>query len=73
MAKGKIVRLVTDRGFGFIQMEGRESDVFFHRSEVRGVQFEQLLTGDPVEFDIEPDPQNPRRRRALNVKRVSQK
>lgn len=37
MAKGNIKRLITERGFGFIQTEGEE-DIFFHRNELVGVQ-----------------------------------
>ena len=34
MASGKIKKLVSDKGFGFIQTDGE--DVFFHRSSVEG-------------------------------------
>ncbi|MBI3978548.1 MAG: cold shock domain-containing protein [Chloroflexi bacterium] len=67
MAKGKIVRLVADRGFGFIRPEGARADIFFHRSAVKGVRFEQLQENQAVEFDAEPDPQNPSRQRAVNI------
>jgi len=35
--------------FGFIEVEGREKDLFFHSSETS--QFEGLAIGDKVEFD----------------------
>jgi len=35
--------------FGFIEVEGQEKDLFFHKSETS--QFEQLSVGDSVEFD----------------------
>ncbi len=49
MAKGKIARLM-DRGFGFIKPEEGE-DLFFHRSELEGVEFTNLRAGQEVEFE----------------------
>ena len=51
MPKGTIRRLMTDRGYGFIQAEGRE-DIFFHRSELQGVDYSSLREGQQVEFDL---------------------
>lgn len=55
MANGTI-KTVTDRGFGFIQPENGREDVFFHRSALVGVAFEQLRQGDHVTFNAENDP-----------------
>ena len=64
--KGKIKKLVRDRGFGFISAEdGR--DVFFHRSAMEGGDFESLEEGNEVEFNSEMGPKGPR---AVNVKVV---
>ena len=51
MAKGTIRRLVTDRGFGFIKGEIGE-DLFFHRSELQGVEYGSLREGQEVEFEV---------------------
>jgi len=51
MAKGTIRRLVTDRGFGFIKGETGE-DLFFHRSELQGVEYGSLREGQEVEFEV---------------------
>ena len=64
--KGKIKRLIRDRGFGFISAED-ESEVFFHFSTLEGVDFETLEEGTDVEFDVEKGPKGPR---AANVKLV---
>ena len=49
MATGTIRRL-TDRGFGFIQTaDGKE--IFFHRSELQGVDYNSLREGQEVEFE----------------------
>lgn len=50
MPKGKIKKLVSDRGFGFI--EGEKGDLFFHHSEVKGVAFEELQEGQVVEYEV---------------------
>ncbi len=49
MAKGTIKRLM-DRGFGFIKGE-QEGDLFFHRNDVEGVEFNSLREGQEVEFE----------------------
>ncbi len=51
MAKGTIRRLITDRGFGFIKTE-EETDLFFHRNELEGVEFASLSEGQEVEFEV---------------------
>jgi len=39
-----------DRGFGFIKTED-ETDLFFHRNELEGVEFSSLSEGQEVEFE----------------------
>ena len=51
MQKGTIAR-VMDKGFGFIAIEGRDKDLFFHMNELNGVDFDSLNEGDAVEFEI---------------------
>ena len=72
MATGVITSLRA-RGFGFIARdEGgpRTDECFFHRSAVEGDGFDQLREGQRVSFDVEPDPRDPSRRRAVNVRLV---
>jgi CspA family cold shock protein len=49
--KGKIKHLVPLRGFGFISAENGE-EVFFHRSALRGEDFNALERGTRVEFKV---------------------
>ena len=51
MQEGTIARL-TDRGFGFITVEGQEKDLFFHSNELKNVEFKDLREGDKVTFEI---------------------
>ncbi len=50
MPKGTIRRLM-DRGYGFIKGE-QEEDLFFHRNDLEGVEFNSLNEGQVVEFDM---------------------
>jgi CspA family cold shock protein len=51
MPKGAIKRLISDRGFGFINTEeGKE--LFFHCIELQGVEFSSLREGQEVEFEV---------------------
>ena len=49
MPKGTIRRLM-DRGYGFIKTE-QEEDLFFHRNDLEGVEFNSLNEGQEVEFE----------------------
>ena len=59
MPQGKIKRLVTDRGFGFVEGDSGD-DLFFHHSEVSGVSFEELKEGQVVEYEVGQGPKGPR-------------
>jgi CspA family cold shock protein len=55
---GKIKRLVSEKGFGFVEAaDGRE--YFFHQSACDG-RFDQLREGQAVTFDTGQGPKGPR-------------
>jgi len=58
MATGKIKRL-TDRGFGFIELEGSK-DMFFHMSSVENAEWDNLQEGQTVDFEVGQGPKGPR-------------
>ena len=62
--KGKVKRLIRDRGFGFITAEDG-TEVFFHRSDLVEADFDAMEEGANVEFDLESGAKGPR---AMNVK-----
>jgi CspA family cold shock protein len=62
-----IIKTLTDKGFGFITVEGEEKDLFFHSNSLVGVQFDELRQGDTVSFETEMSPKG---MNAVNVKRV---
>jgi CspA family cold shock protein len=52
MASGTIEKLVSDKGFGFIQTADG-TDIFFHHSAVQNAQFDDLTEGQEVEYTVE--------------------
>lgn len=46
-----IIKKLTERGFGFISIEGEEDDLFFHSNELDGVEYDELKEGDEVTFE----------------------
>jgi CspA family cold shock protein len=69
--KGTIKKIVMDKPFGFITVEGQSKDVFFHKDKVVGVSFEDLREGDTVTFEIEENERNGEMKTsAVNVQRV---
>lgn len=50
MPQGKIKKLVSAKGFGFI--EGERGDLFFHLSSLQGVEIEQLQEGQTVQYVV---------------------
>ena len=74
MSTGTIIALRFDRGFGFISPPASApdgGDVFFHNSALATGSFDELREGDSVEYETEPDPRNPSRNRAVNVRVLS--
>ena len=63
MANGKVDFFNDTGGYGFIETEDSDDDVFFHMEDVGG---EDLTEGTEIEFDIEQAPKGPR---ATNVVR----
>lgn len=58
MAQGTIKKLVSDKGFGFIESDG--SELFFHSSALENAQFNDLREGESVEFAVGDGPKGPR-------------
>jgi CspA family cold shock protein len=57
--RGRIKKMVRDRGFGFIRGDdGKE--VFFHRSGLGGTDYDSLSEGDAVEYVVQEGPRGPR-------------
>ena len=61
------IKNLTDRGFGFITVDGEEKDLFFHRNELNDVAYEDLKVGDRVSFEKTDSPKGPN---ATNVTKI---
>src|SRR6266516_2939316 len=60
MATGTMKKIISDRGFGFITGEDGK-DYFFHRDGLdRSLEFDRLVGGEKVNFEIESSPRGPR-------------
>ena len=64
--RGTVVRMIRDRGFGFIRLQDG-SEVFFHHSAMGPGEFDALTEGQELEFTIEQDPRG-RGSRAANAR-----
>ena len=56
---GTVLKLVSDKGFGFIQT-GSGQELFFHTSEVAAGRFGELQVGQQVLFTTGHGPKGPR-------------
>ena len=62
-----VIKKKTDKGFGFIAVEGQEKDLFFHSNSLVGITFDEIREGDAVTFDVEDSPKG---KNAVNVKKA---
>ena len=63
--QGKVKWFNPTKGFGFIEREDKEKDVFVHVSAVRDAGMNGLDEGQSLTFDVEDGPKGPS---AVNLK-----
>ena len=56
---GKVKWFNGKKGYGFIEREDKEKDVFVHASAVRDAGLRFLNEGDELSFEIEDGPKGP--------------
>jgi cold shock protein len=67
VATGTVKKVVADRGFGFITASD-EKEYFFHRSSLdSSLDFDRLVGGEQVEFEVEQSPKGPRASRVRSA------
>ncbi|MFH0820695.1 MAG: cold-shock protein [Candidatus Peregrinibacteria bacterium] len=59
-----IIKKLNEKGFGFITPEEGDKDIFFHSSDLQGIEFNALHEGDKVTFEQQASEKGPR---ATNV------
>ena len=55
------------KGFGFIEREDKEKDVFVHITAVKAAEIKTLQENDKLEFSLEDGPKGPS---AVNLKKI---
>ncbi len=69
MHSGTVKWFNTEKGFGFISNDAGGEDVFVHFSAIVSDNgYRTLQEGQAVTFDIEADPKNSSKFRAVNVR-----
>jgi|TARA_R110000744_G_scaffold290993_1_gene401663 CspA family cold shock protein len=65
---GKVKWFNSAKGFGFIEREDKEKDVFVHISAVKNAGMDGLDEGQAMTFEVEEGPKGPN---AINLQKVS--
>ncbi len=67
MNTGVVKWFNSSKGYGFISNDEGGEDVFVHFSAIQVDGFKTLEEGQKVTFDVESDPKDSRKLRAVNV------
>ena len=65
--KGQVKWFNFRKGFGFIEREDIEKDVFVHITAVKAAEIKTLQENDKLEFSLEDGPKGPS---AVNIKKI---
>jgi len=57
----------AEKGYGFISNDEGGDDVFVHFSAIQGTGYRSLSEGQKVTYEVEPDPKNSSKLRAVDV------
>ena len=67
MNNGTVKWFNNQKGYGFITNDANGEDVFVHYSSIVSEGYKSLNEGQKVTFDMESDPRDSRKLRAVNV------
>lgn len=68
MNQGTVKWFNENKGFGFISNDDGSGDVFVHFSAIQCDGFKTLAEGQKVTYDVEADPRDSSKMRAVNVR-----
>lgn len=67
MNNGTVKWFNSEKGFGFISNDDGGDDVFVHFSAIQSDGYKTLNEGQKVTFEVETDPKDSSKLRAVNV------
>ena len=67
--KGKVKWFNFRKGFGFIERDDKEKDVFVHISAVKEAGIQKLFENDKLEFELSEDAKG-KGSSAVNIKKI---
>lgn len=65
--QGTVKWFNSSKGYGFIQSDEIEKDVFVHYSVIEGDGYKSLTEGEAVEFEITDGPKGPQATSVIRV------
>jgi CspA family cold shock protein len=66
--EGQVKWFNEQKGYGFIQRDGGEKDIFVHFTGIQGDGFRTLKEGKRVSFEVEDSPKGPKARNVKVIK-----
>jgi CspA family cold shock protein len=67
MPRGNVKWFNDAKGYGFIQSEGVDADIFVHHTAIRCEGFRTLKEGEDVEFELVDGPKGPKADSVIRV------
>jgi cold shock protein len=67
MAQGTVKWFNSDKGFGFINVDGGNEDVFVHFSAIESNGYRSLDENQRVEFEVTQGPKGPQAERVRGL------
>lgn len=67
MNYGTVKWFNSEKGYGFIANDNGGDDIFVHFKSIQSSGYKSLADGQKVTFEIETDPKDSRKLRAVNV------
>ena len=68
MSEGQVKWFNDQKGYGFIQRDDGEKDIFVHFSALQGDGFRTLKEGQRVRFEVEDSPKGPKAKNVQIIK-----
>lgn len=68
--KGKVKWFSNVKGFGFLEKEGSDQDIFVHFSSIQGDGYKTLDEAEEVEFEIVEGEKGPQATNVVRLKKA---